>query len=515
MHGMPAARMHGIEADIFQGARVTPLRGLLSAKTTRSPQLKAGVLDRAELALELEGALALAVHHGRPLVVVRISVQPTLGRGYPSEQLLHAQRACAERIAGRLSESDLLAQLDQLEFAAVVQSIEGPGEVAGLVHGLLDAFRRPLLAGAGTLQMQATAGVALYPRDGVDAHSLLDAADRAAARAAADVPGHLAFSSPELDAAERWDREARAGLGPALERGELVLHYQPVLDMRHGDVAAVEALIRWQHPARGLVPPLEFIPTAEHTGQIVAIGKWALMRACQQARTWERAGMPVRMAVNLSVRQFSAPDLVDHVEHALRETGLRPDRLELELTESMFADPVTSTRILERLHRLGVRVAIDDFGTGFSSLSYLTRFPLDTIKLDRSFISQAAHDRDAAAVVGSVIAMAHELNLKAVAEGVETEEQERLLKTQGCDLLQGFLHSPPLAARDCERWLRQHLGRPQARLAQGVLSGQQLSGPPRSGARHGAGGTGHGGTSSGGAGTSPREHRGVLVAGRS
>jgi EAL domain-containing protein (putative c-di-GMP-specific phosphodiesterase class I) len=189
------------------------------------------------------------------------------------------------------------------------------------------------------------------------------------------------------------------------------------------------------------------------------------MRACRQAKTWERAGMPVRMAVNLSARQFSAPDLIGHVEQALRDTGLRPDRLELELTESMFMDPTTSTAILKRLHGMGVRVAIDDFGTGFSSLSYLTRFPLNTIKIDRSFISQAAHDRDAEAVVGSVIAMAHDLNLKAVAEGVETMEQERLLMTHGCDLLQGFLHSPPLPAGECERWLRQNLGRPPGELA--------------------------------------------------
>ncbi len=151
---------------------------------------------------------------------------------------------------------------------------------------------------------------------------------------------------------------------------------------------------------------------------------------------------------------------MDHVEQALRETGLAPERLELELTESMFADPTTSARILDRLHKLGVRVAIDDFGTGYSSLSYLTRFPLDTIKIDRSFISQATHDRDAEAVVGSVISMAHELNLKAVAEGVETAEQERLLVAHGCDLLQGFLHSPPLPAGECERWLRQNLRRP-------------------------------------------------------
>ncbi len=443
---------------------MSPSGGLLLTKTSRPrrrrPDSVAGVLTRGELSLQLEGAMALAVHHGRPLVVVRLTVTPALDPVRSGESLLGAPRACIERIAARLGENDLLAHLGELEFAAVIETAENPSGAAALAHGLLEAFRRPLLLGAAPVQMHATAGVAMYPRDGEGVSMLLAAADEASRRALSDAPGGLAFSSADLDAEERWDREAREGLGRALERGELVLHYQPVLDMRHGDVTGVEALIRWQHPERGLIPPLEFIPTAEDTGQIVAIGRWALMRACRQAKAWEQEGMPVRMAVNLSARQFSAPDLVGHVEQALRETGLRPDRLELELTESMFADPVTSTRILERLHALGVRVAIDDFGTGFSSLSYLTRFPLDTIKIDRSFICQAAYDRDAEAVVGSVISMAHDLNLKAVAEGVETEQQERLLVAHGCDLLQGFLHSPPLPAGDCERWLRRHLGRP-------------------------------------------------------
>jgi EAL domain-containing protein (putative c-di-GMP-specific phosphodiesterase class I) len=258
------------------------------------------------------------------------------------------------------------------------------------------------------------------------------------------------------------------GLVAALEREELLLHYQPVLDLRSGDVAAVEALIRWQHPQHGLLPPLDFIPTAESTGQIVEVGEWALQQACRQARTWREAGLAVRMAVNLSARQFSAPDLVGCVARTLRDTGTPPQMLELELTESMFADLDTSAAILGSLRALGVRVAIDDFGTGFSSLSYLTTFDLDTIKIDRSFVEQAVRDRHAATVVGFVIAMAHELELQAVAEGVETEAQERLLVSHNCDLLQGFLHSQPLPAHDCERWMRQRISRPLTSIPGGA-----------------------------------------------
>jgi EAL domain-containing protein (putative c-di-GMP-specific phosphodiesterase class I) len=243
-----------------------------------------------------------------------------------------------------------------------------------------------------------------------------------------------------------------------------------VLDLHSGDVAAVEALIRWQHPQLGLLPPAEFIPVAESSGQIVAVGAWALEQACLQACVWRRVGISVRIAVNLSARQFSEPGLVDCVERVLQRSGLAPEMLELELTESMFADPESSTVILECLRGLGVRVAIDDFGTGFSSLSYLTRFPLDTIKIDRSFVEQATHDSHAATVVGFVIAMAHELDLKAVAEGVETEEQEHLLVTHGCDLLQGFLHSPPLPALECEHWMRQRISRPLASIPGGANS---------------------------------------------
>jgi EAL domain-containing protein (putative c-di-GMP-specific phosphodiesterase class I) len=269
------------------------------------------------------------------------------------------------------------------------------------------------------------------------------------------------------------------GLVQALEHEQLVLHYQPVMDLRSGDVAAVEALIRWQHPQHGLLPPLDFIPTAESTGQIVEVGEWALEQACRQAKEWREGGLPVRMAVNLSARQFSAPDLVGCVARTLRETGVPPEMLELELTESMFADLASSTTILMRLRQMGVRVAIDDFGTGYSSLSYVTRFPLNTIKIDRTFVEQATHDSHAAVVVGFVVAMAHELDLRVVAEGVETEEQERMLVTHNCDLTQGFLHAPALPAPDCERWMRQRISRPLTPIPGGGDPDEQSTPSPR------------------------------------
>ena len=416
-----------------------------------------GLPTRAELCGELEHVLLRAAPQQRTLALVWLRVlEPAAPHDGPGRHALNVLHSCAERIAACLGDGDTLAHLGGLNFAVLVDSVRHPSEAAGVVHGLLDAFRRPFVGGP---QANAAAGVAVFPSDADSPEELLNAAEAAMRRAAAGAPGQVAFSSPQLEADERRQREVEEGLGPALEHDEFVLHYQPVLELRHGDVAAVEALIRWQRPHGALIPPLEFIPTAEHTGQIVEIGAWALAQACLQARAWELAGMPMRMAVNLSARQFSEPDLVRCVEHALAQSGLDPQLLELELTESMFAHPDTSAAILQRLHTMGVRVAIDDFGTGFSSLTYLTRFPLDTIKIDRSFVSRATEDRDAAAVVSSVIAMAHELGLQAVGEGVETKGQERFLVTHGCDLLQGFLHSPPLPAADCERWLRQRIAR--------------------------------------------------------
>jgi EAL domain-containing protein (putative c-di-GMP-specific phosphodiesterase class I) len=255
-------------------------------------------------------------------------------------------------------------------------------------------------------------------------------------------------------AVERTGLRLAGSLRRALERDEFVLHYQPVVDAADGNVVTVEALLRWNHPRYGLLEPEEFIGLAEETGMIVPLGAWVLREACSQAQAWACAGLPpVRVAVNLSPLQFRSPTLMSAVSNALKASGLPPDCLELELTEGVFADPQAADVILRKLRMVGVRLAIDDFGTGFSSLNYLGSFPLDTIKIDRSFISDVVNDPAQAAIVTAILAMAKELSLDVVAEGVEREDQRDFLHAHGCDLVQGFLFSSAQAPEELGRWL--------------------------------------------------------------
>lgn len=430
-----------------------------------------GLLDRDELSRRLEEAMQRVEEEERMLALVWLSVfegDGNSGRRWPNDSLL---RHCAERIAARLTETDALAHLGGADFAVLVNSVEHPSDAVRFARDMLDAFRRPFLGGPATEQARVTMGVAVHPNDGHLPGRLLQAARAAAERAENGVPDRrrlLAFSSAKLNVEARRQEQIRTGLADALTHDEFILHYQPILHLPGDEVAAVEALIRWQHADLGRIPPDEFIPTAEHSGEIVAIGKWVIAEACKQARSWEQDGMPVRVAVNLSPRQLQEPDLTEYVSRVLRETGLHPELLELELTESMYAEPETAIAVLKRLHALGVKVSIDDFGTGFSSLSYLARFPRDTLKLDRSFIAQTTRDNDVAAVVGSVILMAHELGVQTVAEGVETEEHLDFLLEHDCDLSQGYLHSPPLPPEEAERWLRAH----------GAQETVEVAGPP-------------------------------------
>ncbi len=239
-----------------------------------------------------------------------------------------------------------------------------------------------------------------------------------------------------------------SGLQKALTNQELELHYQPEVDARTGRVIAVEALLRWHHPLRGLVSPAEFIPLAEQTGLIVPIGDWVLRAACAQAQSWRRSKLsPVRVAVNLSARQLEDDDFVERAEDALEESGLEPTALELEITESLMArDTDQAAKRLAELRSLGVRIMVDDFGTGYSSLAHLKRFPVDGLKIDRSFVQDLPNDRHDASITRAVIAMAHELGLEVVAEGVEGQEQLAFLRSHGCDLAQGYLFGAPMPA---------------------------------------------------------------------
>jgi EAL domain-containing protein (putative c-di-GMP-specific phosphodiesterase class I) len=424
-----------------------------------------GIIGREELTGELQDSLVEANDRGKPLALFWLAVGEADGeRNHrpPSSSLL---RHCAERIAARLREGDVIGYMGGGEFAVLVNSIHHPAEAISYARSILEAFQRPFLDGRLPIYPEVDLGAAVHPFDGDQPVRLLRAAEQAARKASSEHRGgraRLVFSAETLNSQQRRYEQIAAGLQTALEREEFTLYYQPMLYVPGERVAGAEALIRWNSASLGRVPPDDFIPTAERTGAIVEIGKWVLAEACRQARSWQDSGLDVRVAVNLSARQLQERDLTDYVAGVLEATGLEPMRLELELTESVYAEPQTAITVLKRLHEIGVRVAIDDFGTGYSSLSYLARFPRDTLKIDRSFIAQTTHNEDVAAVVGSVIVMAHALGVETVAEGVETVEHLSFLRAHNCDLSQGYLHSPPLPPAEFERWLRSYHERPLA-----------------------------------------------------
>ena len=296
------------------------------------------------------------------------------------------------------------------------------------------------------MYISASIGISLYPQDGGDEEILLKNVDLAMYRAKHEGRSNFCFYTEEMNARNRERQAMEAELHHALKRGEFLLHYQPKVDLRTGKVVGVEALIRWQHGEKGLIPPDKFIPLAEETGLILPIGAWAMKTACGQNQAWQDAGLPhISIAVNLSARQFRHHDLVGLVKQVLQETGLEPKYLELELTESVIMqEAVEAISTLLELKALGVQLSLDDFGTGYSSLSYLRRFPLDNLKIDRSFVKGITSNPHDTTIVKTVIALAHSLNLKVIAEGVETEEQLAFLRAHDCNEMQGYLFSKPL-----------------------------------------------------------------------
>ena len=294
-------------------------------------------------------------------------------------------------------------------------------------------------------------GVAIYPSDGVTAVELLSNADAAMRRASNEGGDHWQFFHPSMNAELLGRQTLHAALDRGLADGQFFLDYQPVVAAGSEEIVAVEALIRWRHPERGIVPPLEFIPSAEDSGTVVPIGAWVLGEACRQGRVWHRKlGRPLLMSVNISARELHEDTLVETVRRTLRDTGFDPHALELEITETAaMMDARHTAQILGALRTMGVRVAIDDFGTGYSSLSHLVRLKISTVKIDRSFVRDLSSVPEHAAVAAAVIALGHRLGLTVVAEGVETAEERRALRVEGCDAMQGFLYSKPLPAAEC------------------------------------------------------------------
>jgi diguanylate cyclase (GGDEF)-like protein/PAS domain S-box-containing protein len=423
-----------------------------------------GLPNRNMFLGELDRTIARARRHGTTFAVFFIdldrfkTINDTLGHD-AGDQLL---KTMAARLREALRECDLVARLGGDEFVVLLEGAAGVADLDAIAHKLLGAIGEPVALQGCSFIVTGSIGIGLYPGDGDDAATLLKHADAAMYLAKDKGKNNVQFCTADLADLAARQFEVESALRLALSRGELLLHFQPKVHIASGRMRGVEALVRWAHPQRGLVPPGEFIPLAEERGLIVPIGRWVMQAACRQIRDWRDAGLAApAVAVNLSARQFVSDSLVDDLVDALSCHGVAPSALEVELTESaLMADPERAKQVLEQLHALGVGISIDDFGTGYSSLSYLKRFPAQTVKIDRSFISGLPSDGDDTAITQAVIAMAHSLGLKVVAEGVETAAQLAALRRLGCDEAQGYLLGRPMPAADLA--LRLGAGTPAA-----------------------------------------------------
>jgi diguanylate cyclase (GGDEF)-like protein/PAS domain S-box-containing protein len=362
-------------------------------------------------------------------------------------------RDVAERLATCAGEGDLLARFADEEFALLLPRAARPEEVIAVARRVHESLKQPFHTGVHDLYVTASIGIVLPPRDGEDVQDLMKNAGAALFRAKEQGGNDHQFYAAEMNAAALRRLSLESGLRRALDREEFTIHYQPQMDISTNNITGMEALVRWQHPEMGLVSPAEFIPLAEDTGLVVPIDEWVLREACTQNKAWQEAGLPaLRVSSNLSARMFRQPGLAEMVAGVLEETGLDPDYLDLELTESsVMSNAEAAIETLRALRALGVHVSIDDFGTGYSSLNYLKRFPADCLKIDQSFVRDAATEPHDAAIVRAVITLARSLDLKVIAEGVETEEQLRFLRLLGCDEVQGYLLSRPLPAEEFRR----------------------------------------------------------------
>ena len=419
--------------------------------------------NRALFQERVEDAIARTVRHHRLVSVLFIdldqfkSINDSLGHGIGDALLMKV----ASRVQALLRHTDTVARLGGDEFAVLLEDLKKPEEVMQVADKLIAAFESPFEVEGYELFTSASIGIVCYPDDGEDAATLLKKADAAMYQAKDYGRNNYRFFSPEINAKAHEYLILANNLRYALERNEFRLHYQPLIELATGTLCGVEALIRWQHPERGLVSPATFIPVAEATGMINQIGTWVLRTACRQAKQWQMAGYePIRIAVNLSARQFRDSGLAETLSQILAETGLEGRWLELEVTESMMME--NPTRVKETMHTLKqkeVSIAIDDFGTGYSSLSYLKEFPFDFIKIDRSFIMGVPESKSDMSITKTIIAMAKSLGITVIAEGVETPGQASYLLEQGCDEGQGYLFSKPVPAEHLESLLRKKTGR--------------------------------------------------------
>jgi diguanylate cyclase (GGDEF)-like protein len=377
-------------------------------------------------------------------------INETLGRAVGDLAL----KAVAERLTTCVREGDIVCRQDDDEFTVVLADLAREEDVFHLAKKVLETIASPLVVQEHKLLLTASMGISLFPTDGEQAEALLKNAETAMPRAKEQGGNNYQLYSAALHARAVERLSLEASLQRALERQEFFLHYQPQIDLKTRRIAAMEALVRWQQPEAGVIPPSKFIPMAEELGLMIPLGQWVLRTACAQNKAWQDGGLPaVPISVNLTGRQFKDKDLAQALDRILRETDLNPTYLELELTENLIQNPAHATQLLAQLYTMGMRFALDDFGTGYSSLSHLKQMPIYKLKIDLSFVRKITTDRNDAAVVAAIIQLAHSLDMKVVAEGVETQEQLDYLNTLHCDEVQGYLFSRPVPAETASQLL--------------------------------------------------------------
>jgi len=414
--------------------------------------------NRFSLHEKLDQAIAFCKRNNMQLAVMLIdldrfkTINDTVGHQAGDELLVQVAR----RLAGSVRDSDIVARLGGDEFVVALPCIGSPADAAHLADKITNVISAPYVINGQEQRTSPSIGICIYPGDGTEIGDLLKNADVAMYHAKAKGRGNYQFFTEDMQIATSERMNLESDLRQALAHNEFLLYYQPQLDLRSGTIVGVEALIRWQHPSRGLVSPADFIPIAEESGMIMAIGDWVLKEACRQLKTWQERGIThVRMSINLSTSQFLDKTLPARIHELLAANNLSADLIDLEVTESMsMASPDESISVMKTLSSSGLTLSIDDFGTGYSSLAYLKLLPIHTLKIDRSFVKDIETDPNDADICDVTVLLAHKLGLKVVAEGVETEAQLKFLLSIGCEKIQGYLISKPLPADQAEMFIR-------------------------------------------------------------
>ena len=414
--------------------------------------------NRILLQDRLNQSIEMARRQGRQLAVMFMdldqfkNINDSLGHAV-GDQLL---QSVAQRLVGCVRQSDTISRQGGDEFVLLLPDLEHAEHAARSAQKILDVVAQPYCIDQHDLYTSVSIGIGIYPNDGEDAQDLIKSADTAMYFAKATGRNNYKFFEQSMNVRAVNRQSTEASLRRALARNDFLLHYQPKINLRNGTIVGVEALVRWQHPERGLLLPAEFIAIAEDCGLIIALGRWVLRAACLQARAWQLAGLPpVTVAVNTSALEFRAKGFIENIHAILAETGFDAHYLEIELTESVLMRDVDSTgTVLRALADAGIKLTVDDFGTGYSSLSYLRKFPIDTLKIDQSFVKEMTRDPDDATIVRAVISMGKSLKQRVIAEGVGTPEQYTALLTEGCEEGQGPYSSRPLPAEEFAELLR-------------------------------------------------------------